>query len=325
VATAGYLQAYAPILVTPGTYTYTVPTSDSGPAYIALGPDGNLWFTEEYASKIGVLSPAGGFTEYSTPTASAGPQDIVSGSDGRLWFAEYNASKLGAVTTAGTITEHPTLFGSPDDPYFLTDRGDGNMWYTGNGADRIGYEGETTGVAGETTLPESPTQVSPTGIAPASDGYIYFAEAGNGKIGRLHDLFGTVQEITVPTPSGSSTGPNLGQMVAGPDGNLWVVDTQNSQIDRVNIPSFTVTQFQTASPSSGPTGIVAGPDGALWFTESFLDRIGRITTNGTATDYPLYAGAPGSQNLGLTGIAFGPDYSIYFTEKNKNAIGRLIP
>jgi len=48
---------------------------------------------------------------------------------------------------------------------------------------------------------------------------------------------------------------------------------------------------------------VAGPDGALWFTELFGNKIGRITTAGDLTEYPL----PG----GPVGITVGKDGQLY--------------
>jgi virginiamycin B lyase len=42
--------------------------------------------------------------------------------------------------------------------------------------------------------------------------------------------------------------------------------------------------------ASGPYGIAAGPDGALWFTEMRGGRIGRITTGGEVSAYPLPTG-----------------------------------
>lgn len=35
-----------------------MPTPDSGPTGIAAGPDGKIWFTEQFANKVGVLDPA---------------------------------------------------------------------------------------------------------------------------------------------------------------------------------------------------------------------------------------------------------------------------
>jgi hypothetical protein len=36
---------------------YTVPTPDCQPSAITTGPDGNIWFTEDRASKIGRFTP----------------------------------------------------------------------------------------------------------------------------------------------------------------------------------------------------------------------------------------------------------------------------
>ena len=52
--------------------TYTVPTSSAFPLGIVAGPNGNLWFTEEGAAKIGVISTAGAFLhEYTMPEGTA--------------------------------------------------------------------------------------------------------------------------------------------------------------------------------------------------------------------------------------------------------------
>ena len=71
------------------------------------------------------------------------------------------------------------------------------------------------------------------------------------------------------------------------------------------------TEFCTPG-QGGP--MVAGPDGALWFTETGR-RIGRITTAGVVTEYPI-AGQPAAA------IAAGPDGALWFAETG-NRIGRL--
>jgi len=42
---------------------FPVPTAGSAPVGITAGPDGNLWFTEFYGNKIGVLRPERGQPE----------------------------------------------------------------------------------------------------------------------------------------------------------------------------------------------------------------------------------------------------------------------
>src|SRR5260370_1522739 len=79
-------------------------------------------------------------------------------------------------------------------------------------------------------------------------------------------------------------------------------------------------------PNSMPGAIANGPDGNLWFTESNsqsgsggTDRIGRMSPDGSVTEFPLGAHAEPS------GIAVGPDGNLWFTEDGANKIGRITP
>jgi len=64
-----------------------------------------------------------------------------------------------------------------------------------------------------------------------------------------------------------------------------------------------------------PTVITQGPDGALWY--SLADNaIGRITTSGDETQYPI-------SSQPYLGIATGPDGALWFAECDSNLIGRL--
>ena len=59
---------------------HRIPTADSRPYLVALGPDGNLWLCENGASRIGRLNPHDGtFAEFATPTAQSRPVGIAAG------------------------------------------------------------------------------------------------------------------------------------------------------------------------------------------------------------------------------------------------------
>jgi virginiamycin B lyase len=77
---------------------FTVPTPASGPNAIALGPDGNLWFTESNANQIGRVTATGAFTEFAVPTANASPQSITAGPDGNVWFTEWKGLNVGRIS-----------------------------------------------------------------------------------------------------------------------------------------------------------------------------------------------------------------------------------
>ena len=67
-----------------------------------------------------------------------------------------------------------------------------------------------------------------------------------------------------------------------------------------------------------PFGITAGPDGALWFTEFANNTIGRISTTGVISEYPIP-----TIGAGPYGITAGPDGALWFTEFYGNQIGRI--
>jgi streptogramin lyase len=77
--------------------------------------------------------------------------------------------------------------------------------------------------------------------------------------------------------------------------------------------------YNTLTQRAWPDYIVSGPQGALWFTEFYSDKVGKITTTGTITEFSL------PYNNDIEGIAAGPDGNIWFTEPGANQIGRMTP
>jgi streptogramin lyase len=74
--------------------------------------------------------------------------------------------------------------------------------------------------------------------------------------------------------------------------------------------------------TGGPTGITTGPDGNLWFVEFHGNAIGRMTTSGSLTVFPLRTTSTGSF---ATQITAGPDGNLWFSESAFDAIGRISP
>ena len=84
-------------------------TNGAAPQFITAGPDGNLWFTEPGASRIGRITPRGVVTEFSAGiTANALPFGITAGPDGNLWFTESSGIQIGRITT-GTVGAPPVF------------------------------------------------------------------------------------------------------------------------------------------------------------------------------------------------------------------------
>src|SRR5690348_4627596 len=92
------------------TNTSVPPESQTSPTEIAAGADGNLWFTEGTAGRIGKITPGGALTEFPVPGGAAFLRDIVAGPDGNLWFTDsfsFASPYVGRITTTGTVTKFP--------------------------------------------------------------------------------------------------------------------------------------------------------------------------------------------------------------------------
>jgi virginiamycin B lyase len=114
---------------------FAIPSgATSDPRGIAVGPDGNLWFTESGGNAIGRMTPTGGFNEFPLPNPNSQPQDIARGPDGNLWFTESNAARIGRITANGVITEFPVEAATRA----LALGHDGALWFTEASAARFG-------------------------------------------------------------------------------------------------------------------------------------------------------------------------------------------
>ncbi len=80
----------------------------------------------------------------------------------------------------------------------------------------------------------------------------------------------------------------------------------------------TITEFPVPIAGSEPWGITLGPDGKMWFTDPGANKIGRITTSGTVTEFLLPSGGGSFPQR----IASGRGNKVWFTEEIAK-IGRI--
>jgi virginiamycin B lyase len=128
-------------------------TAENHITLVTLGPDGNIWFTDNgttsQGGELGRLTPAGQVTMFSIPLFDGDrvvPQALAAGPDGNLWFTAFSfvtsrdpgSSLVGQVVPAtGAVTEFPTPTAGADPggigtgvPGGLAAGSDGNLWFT---------------------------------------------------------------------------------------------------------------------------------------------------------------------------------------------------
>src|SRR5437588_1710994 len=77
-----------------------------------------------------------------------------------------------------------------------------------------------------------------------------------------------------------------------------------------------ITEYPVPLAGGLLQSITVGADGALWFTANAAGKIGKITTTGVVTEYPISTTDP-------EGITSGPDGALWFTPENVDKIGRI--
>jgi virginiamycin B lyase len=212
------------------------------------------------------------------PNGVGEPEGITAGPDGDFWFTVLGGDRIGRITKDGTITEF-TVPTPGSFPHGITAGPDGNLWFTEINASQIGRI-TPSGVVTEFPLPTPDSQAHD--ITRGPDGNLWFTEINADRIGRI-TTHGVITEFPLPTAGiGGQARSNCG-------------------------PSTAVSQ---------PYVITEGPDRSLWFTECNSNKIGRISTAGVITEFPL--GTPARQPHGIT---MGPDGNLWFTEFAADRIG----
>ena len=202
---------------------------------------------------------------------------------------------------------------------------------------RLDSIGRITTAGTITRFPLRTNLAFPRAITAGPDGALWFTEhESGGKIGRVSSA-GVIIEFAIPTTNSQPLG-----IVAGPDGALWFTEYAGNKIGRVCLPRnhdvnadcgsgiavrnteesaepHNIIEFAIPTSNSGVTFLTVGPDGAMWFAEEGSRKIGRITTAGAISEFPLPPDASARD------VTAGPDGNLWFTDFVGNKIGRITP
>lgn len=342
--------------------TITEYTSPDEPIWMTVAPNGEAWFQSHSSvnsiTPSGAIRSfsAPGIEQYSEF------QQMALGADGAMWFTATvgpnESSKcpvfpavpsalcntIARVTGAGDITRVIDSIGAFENlPVNIRNQQNvvaagpnHEMWF----AFCAGPEGAFTNPCGRyryISLREDGT-IDVDGKLPLVDnaGNGYYAQGMvQGPDGNMYLTAQLNVACPPPTPAQAifridahgritqtmSLGAVGGFIALGPDGNLWTNAGTNG-IARVSLGGF-VTLFSVPTPNAGVDVITAGNDGAMWFTEFTAGKIGRITMDGTLSEYPL---APGSAPAGiasLPGEFHNGHGRIWFAEQYASKIGKI--
>jgi streptogramin lyase len=293
------------------TFTeFPIATANASPYGITVGPDGNLWFAEEFGKKIGMINPTTHAITDFLISQYASPMGITAGPDGNLWFTD--GADIGAINPKTHAIAEFSVPNILSEIFEITAGPDGNLWFTENYPNNIGMINPKTHAITEFPVPTPGG--SPDGITLGPDGNLWFTEELAGKIGMINPTTHAITEFTIPTYASAPHG-----ITVGPDGNLWFAENVG-KIGMINPTTHVITDFQLPTADGEPAGITAGPGGNVWFTEQEAghSQIGMINpTTHAITEY-----LTPTDHCRPNGITFGPDGNLWFTETGGNQIAQ---
>jgi virginiamycin B lyase len=255
-------------------YALGTHSGDLGLSDIAVGSDGNLWFTEGGRTKVGRVTTAGQITEFDLPSGSGTPNSIAAGPDGALWFTESAVARIGRITTEGSVAEYPLTGVREFWGGGIAAGPDGALWATlpGGGAiARIGTDGSVT----DYPLPEEAPAGYPNDIVLGPDGALWFGKSMSATLGRIAPG-GEISQIEL------QRGRTISALTSGPFDDLWYA-LGGGRIGWV-IPGVAEGTTACINQCSSPvTDLAEGPEGKLWFAagvggSSFYSGPGTIGT-----------------------------------------------
>ncbi len=228
------------------------------------------------------------------------------------------AFALAAWAAVGTLNvqikeyEVPTPKSRPHDPALAPD---GSLWYTGQGANKLGRLDPKTGEFKEYPL-KTPSS-GPHGLTADKDGNIWFTAISGGYVGKLDPKSG---EVTEYRPSdGSEIDPHT--PVFDHDGILWFTNQETNHIGRLDPKTGKMTLIQVPTQHAVPYGIVILPNNKPFFCEFGTNHLAMVDpATMTVHEYALPDAGARPRRLALA-----PDGSIFYTDYARGYLGHFDP
>ncbi len=279
------------------------------PQDIVLGPDGNLWFAEQGASKVGRVIPSDPPQIDHFPISGlTSPQNIAVGPDGYVYV---NGTVNGAGGIGKILPSNPATTDSEGgfgltDPRGIAPGPDGNLWLGSGVGDIVRVKpSDLTEVGNNIT-----TALNIRNLTHGPDGNMWVTDFG-GTIGKVSAAGAFNAGDTIDVPAGTTW-----DILSGPGGMLWYSSPDSNVVG--SLTTAGVAKEYPVTAAGDQFGLTVGADGNLWVAQAVANSIGRLTPSGVFTEFTGVT-AGGRPEY----IAAGPGNTLWFTEKNGNRIGRV--
>jgi virginiamycin B lyase len=269
---ASYLAAHFPpkpapeavVIAGPARVTFKewlVPTLGSRPHDPLAAADGSIWWTGQFANRLGRVDPASGqMKEFPLEKPRSGPHGLVEDKAGNIWFTANSSTYIGTLDPrSGKVTEYPIPQGvrGPHTPIFDQK---GMLFFTL----QSGHVGRLNPETGEMKVSKTPSDNTyPYGIQVNSKGVPWYVDFRGNRVGSVDPVTLQITEHALPSPDARPR-----RIAITPDDIVWYCDYARGYLGRFDPSTGEVKEWPSpGGRQSQPYGIAA-TKGAVWYSES---------------------------------------------------------
>ena len=200
----------------------------------------------------------------------------------------------------------------PHDP--LATR-DGNIWWTGQLANRLGRLDPKTGEMKEFVLKRAHT--APHGLTEDRDGNIWYTGNNAGLIGKFEPKTGAITEYPMPDPKVKD--PHT--LIFDRDAILWFTAQQANVIGRLDPQTGAIKLANPPTANARPYGLAVNSQNVVFCVLFGTNKIASVSgADVTIKEYVLPNAASRPRRL-----VIGPDDAVWYADFARGFLGRLDP
>ena len=183
------------------------------------------------------------------------------------------------------------------------------LWFTEQGANRIGRLDRRTGA-----ISEYETSGTPYGISIDHEGNVWFCRINGDMLGKLDPKFDVISDL----PTGKDSNPR--RMATAPDGTLWVTLWGNGHLAHVDPKAMKIIK-EYALPgggNGGPYAVTIDADGKVFASEFNADTIDILDPR---TDEMRIIHVP--KDSGIRNMVIDQQGSLWYVGSTSGRLGRV--
>jgi virginiamycin B lyase len=259
------------------------------------------------------------YVEYQLPGLNRMPWSAAPDHQGNFWMPYYGAAnKIGRLNPkSGEVQEFAVPNRGTAGIHSVVPASDGSMWFSEQGANKIGKWDPTT---------QKITEYQDA-YAPGKEGTMLGGSKHTLRIEPNGEIWATGGPLSRFDPkTGKFTGisevPSAYGIALDQGGDVWFAEfTPDGRIGKVDPKTLKVKKWDPPTPHSWPRRIQVDSDGMVWFAEYQGGKIARFDPKTEAfKEYALPGADPTPYALGI-----GKDHSIWYSSDHMDVIGRLDP